>query len=210
MSGETKMSRRQFIKSSALAGGGLLLACHIPFGSREAQAAGEAVFAPNAFLRIGNDESVTVIVNKSEMGQGVYTSLPMLLAEELCCDWKMVRFQPSLVAAEYNHTQFGPIMVTGGSTSVRSEWERLSLAGAAAREMLIAAAARQWQVDPANCRAESGSVLGPAGKRLSFGKLAASAAKLPVPREPKLKSGAKKLLGKPLHRLDSPAKINGT
>ncbi|MDD2309389.1 MAG: twin-arginine translocation signal domain-containing protein, partial [Desulfuromonadaceae bacterium] len=113
MSEGTKMSRRQFMKSSALAGGGLLLACHLPFGIRDAAAAGDAVFAPNAFLRIGTDESVTIIVNKSEMGQGVYTSLPMLLAEELCCDWKRVTFQASPVAPEYNHAQFGPIMVTG-------------------------------------------------------------------------------------------------
>ena len=197
------------MKTSALAGGGLLLACHLPFGIRDAAAAGEATFSPNAFLRIGADESVTVIVNKSEMGQGVYTSLPMLLAEELCCDWKNVRFQASPVAPEYNHAQFGPIMVTGGSTSVRSEWDRLSLAGAAAREMLVAAAAQQWKVDPADCLAENGIVHGPGGKQLSFGKLAARAAKLPVPKEPKLKNGAKKLLGKPLKRLDSPAKING-
>jgi isoquinoline 1-oxidoreductase beta subunit len=204
------MSRRQFIKTSALAGGGLLLACHLPFGSRDAAAAAGAVFAPNAFLRVGTDESVTIIVNKSEMGQGVYTSLPMLVAEELCCDWKRVGFQASPVAPEYNHSQFGPIMVTGGSTSVRSEWDRLSLAGAAAREMLVSAAAQQWKVAPAACRAENGVVHGPRGKKLSFGKLAAKAAKLPVPKEPKLKSGPKKLLGKPLHRLDSPAKINGT
>jgi len=203
------MSRRQFVKSSVLAGGGLLLACHLPFYVRDAAAAVDAVFAPNAYLRIGTDDSVTIIVNKSEMGQGVYTSLPMLLAEELCCDWKRVTFQASPVAPEYNHAQFGPIMVTGGSTSVRSEWDRLSLAGAAAREMLIAAAAQQWQVDPSACRAENGVVLGPGGKQSSFGKLAANASKLPVPKEPKLKSGAKKLLGKSLHRLDSPAKING-
>jgi isoquinoline 1-oxidoreductase beta subunit len=210
MSKGTKMSRRQFMKTSALAGGGLLLACHLPFGGREVLAAGEASFDPNAFLRIGTDESVTIIVNKSEMGQGVYTSLPMLLAEELCCDWKRVTFQASPVAPEYNHAQFGPIMVTGGSSSVRSEWNRLSLAGAAAREMLVTAAAQQWKVDPATCRVEDGIVHGPAGRQLSFGKLAARAAKLPIPKAPKLKSGAKKLLGTPLHRLDSPAKINGT
>jgi len=210
MSEGTRMSRRQFMKSSALAGGGLLLACHIPFGNRAALAAPGSSFAPNAFLRIGSDESITVIVNKSEMGQGVYTSLPMLVAEELCCDWKKVTFQASPVAPEYNHAQFGPLMVTGGSSSVRSEWERLSRAGAAAREMLLAAAAQEWQVDATACRAENGVVLGPGGKKLSFGKLAAKAALLPVPAEPKLKAGAKKLLGKPLHRLDSPAKLNGT
>ncbi|MFZ3208255.1 MAG: molybdopterin cofactor-binding domain-containing protein, partial [Geobacteraceae bacterium] len=198
------------MKTSALAGGGLLLACNLPFGARNTLAAGNALFAPNAFLRIGTDESVTVIVNKSEMGQGVYTSLPMLLAEELCCDWKRVTFQASPVAPEYDHVQFGPLMVTGGSTSVRSEWTRLSLAGAAAREMLIAAAALKWKVDPTDCRAENGIVHGPGGKQQSFGKLASRAAKLPLPKDPKLKSGAKNLLGKPLHRLDSPAKINGT
>ncbi|MHB8058684.1 MAG: xanthine dehydrogenase family protein molybdopterin-binding subunit [Desulfuromonadaceae bacterium] len=209
MNGEMEMSRRQFMKISAIAGGGLLLACHIPFGALDAAAAGEAAFSPNAFLRIGIDESVTIIVNKSEMGQGVYTSLPMLLAEELCCDWKRVSFQASPVAPEYNHTQFGPIMVTGGSTSVHSEWSRFSLAGAAAREMLIAAAAQQWKVDPSSCHAQNGYVIGPDGKQLGFGKLAAKAAKLPVPKNPQLKTGAKILLGKPLHRLDSPAKING-
>ena len=204
------MSRRQFIKTSAMAGGGLLLACHIPFVGAAARAAGEEPFAPNAFLRIDTRGNVTVIVNKSEMGQGVYTSLPMLIAEELCCDWKKVRFRASPVAHEYDHTQFGPIMVTGGSTSVRSEWERLSRAGAAAREMLIAAAARKWGVAETACRAENGSVLGPGGKRLGFGTLAPLAAQLPVPKEPQLKKSAKTILGKPLHRLDSPAKINGT
>lgn len=210
MSETSAMSRRQFMKTSALTGGGLLLACHIPFGSRDAGAAGDSAFAPNAFLRIGRDESIIIIVNKSEMGQGVYTSLPMLVAEELCCDWKRVTFRASPVAPEYNHAQFGPIMVTGGSSSVRSEWERLSRAGAAAREMLIAAAAEEWHAAPAACRAENGVVHGPGGKQLSFGKLAARAAKQPVPKEPKLKAGPKILLGKPLHRLDSPAKINGT
>ena len=210
MSATRDMSRRQFIKTSALAGGGLLLACHIPFGSRDAHAAGTDDFAPNAFLRIAPDETVTVIVNKSEMGQGVYTSLPMLIAEELCCDWKRVTFQAAPVAPEYNHAQFGPIMVTGGSTSVRSEWDRLSLAGAAAREMLIAAAAQQWKVAPSACRADNGIVHGPGGRKLSFGRLVANAARLPVPKSPKLKSGPKKLLGTAVKRLDSPDKINGT
>lgn len=205
-----KMSRRDFIKTGAILGGGLILACHVPFG-RRAEAAGKAIFAPNAFLRIGSDDSVTVIVNKSEMGQGVYTSLPMLVAEELACDWRKVRAVASPVAPEYNHTQFGPIMVTGGSTSVRSEWERLSKAGAAAREMLVAAAAQAWKVEPSTCRAENGVVLGPDNKRLSYGKLAARAAKLSVPQNPTLKNPKNRnILGKPLHRLDSPAKINGT
>ena len=167
MSKESVMTRRQFIKAGALVSGGLVLACHLPLGQRDAQAASGEVFAPNAFLRIGTDESITVIVNKSEMGQGVYTALPMLVAEELCCNWQNVTFIASPVAPEYNHAQFGPLMVTGGSSSVRSEWERLSLAGAAAREMLVAAAAQQWQVEPTACRAENGFVISPSGVRLS-------------------------------------------
>lgn len=209
MSANQGTTRREFLITSALASGGLLLACQLPFGARDAAAASKGEFAPNAFLRISPDGRVTVIVNKSEMGQGIYTSLPMLVAEELCCDWKNVTFQASPVAPEYNHTQFGPIMVTGGSTSVRSEWERLSLAGAAAREMLIAAAALEWQVDPSACRAEDGMVFGPGKKKLGFGALAAKAAAVPVPGTPKLKGGSSQILGKPLPRLDSPAKING-
>jgi isoquinoline 1-oxidoreductase beta subunit len=209
MSKSSEMTRRQFIKTGALLGGGLVLACHLPFGRSDVQAAQQDDFAPNAFLRISRDERITVIVNKSEMGQGIYTSLPMLVAEELCCDWKKVRFLPSPVAPEYNHTQFGPIMVTGGSSSVRSEWSRLSLAGAAAREMLISAAAQIWNVAPDSCKAENGFVVSPSGAKLSFGTLADKAATLPVPKEPKLKGGKKKLLGTPAKRLDSPAKING-
>jgi isoquinoline 1-oxidoreductase beta subunit len=204
------MTRRQFIQTGALLGGGLVLACHLPFGRNDAWAESAETFAPNAYLRIGSDGSITIIVNKSEMGQGVYTALPMLVAEELCCDWRTVTFRASPVAPEYNHAQFGPIMVTGGSSSVRSEWERLSLAGAAAREMLIEAAAKQWQIDPSRCRADNGFVISPSGSRLGFGALAVKAAQLPVPKEPKLKNGKKNLLGTPAKRLDSPAKINGT
>ncbi|MGD0585640.1 MAG: xanthine dehydrogenase family protein molybdopterin-binding subunit [Oryzomonas sp.] len=211
MSEIIKVSRREFIKTGILVGGGLLLACHIPLGGRSAAAEAATGFAPNAFLNIGVDGSVTVIVNKSEMGQGVYTSLPMLIAEELECDWKKVRVKAAPVAPEYNHTQFGAIMVTGGSTSVRSEWERFSKAGAAAREMLVAAAAKGWKVEPSACKAGNGVVIGPGGKRSGYGSLAALAAKQPVPRDPKLKDPKqRKLIGKAIHRLDSPAKINGT
>ena len=209
MSDIKKISRRDFLKTGAVLGGGLVLACHIPFG-REAAGAGKTVFAPNAFLRLGSDGSVTIIVNKSEMGQGVYTSLPMLVAEELECDWQNVRVEAAPVAAVYNHTTFG-IQVTGGSTSVRTEWERLSKVGATARTMLVAAAAKSWKVDPSTCRAENGSVIHSGGKRLSYGALAARAAKQPVPKDVKLKAPSeRRLLGKPVHRLDSPAKINGT
>ena len=115
-------------------------------------------FAPNAFLRIGSDDIVTIIVNHSELGQGVYTALPMLVAEELEADWSKVRVAAAPVDPVYNHTVFG-MQATGGSTSTWSEWERLRQAGAAAKAMLLAAAAQVWQVDAAGCRAENGQVI---------------------------------------------------
>jgi len=206
---QTRINRREFLKQGAVLGGGLVIACYLPpLGPAWGRA--ESEFAPNAFLRIASDGSTTIIVNKSEMGQGVYTALPMLVAEELACDWQKVRVEAAPVAPVYNHTAFG-LQVTGGSSSVWSEWERLSMAGAAARQMLIAAAAATWKVSPDSCRAENGAVLGPAGKRLGYGTLAAKAAKLPVPKEVRLKDPRDcRLLGKPVHRTDSPAKIAGT
>ena len=120
MSRIVKLSRRDFLKQSALLGGGLLLACYLPFPGAVAAEAKEAPFAPNAFLRIGSDGRVTIIFHKSEMGQGVYTALPTIVAEELDCDWKTINIEQSPVAPEYAHTMFGS-MVTGGSSSVRSE-----------------------------------------------------------------------------------------
>ena len=204
-----KIGRRTFLQSSAALGGGLLIACHVPFLG-PAWGASETGFAPNAFLRINSDGAVTIIINKSEMGQGVYTALPMLVAEELACDWRKVQVEAAPVAPVYNHTVFG-VQVTGGSSSVWSEWERLSHAGAAARQMLIGAAAQRWKANPASCRAENGVVQGPAGKKLGYGKLAADAAKLAVPKEVALKDPATyRLVGKPIHRIDSPAKIAGS
>ena len=209
MSEIVNLSRRAFLKTSALVGGGLLLGFYLPFGEPAAEAA-RAPFAPNAFLRIGPDGRVTFIIHKAEMGQGVYTSLPMLIAEELECDWRHVSVEPSPVAPVYNHTAFGAIMVTGGSSSVWSEWDRLSKAGAVARTMLVAAAARKWGVDPAGCRAENGRVSDGKGRSLTYGELAPLAAKMQVPKDVKPKEGNYRLLGTPQLRLDSPAKVNGT
>lgn len=212
MKHERAMSRRAFLKTSAAISGGLVIGFHLPvqFASAAAPASSAVPHSPNAFVRIAGDNSVTLIINKSEMGQGVYTSLSMLLAEELECDWRSVRVEAAPVDQIYNHTSFG-MQMTGGSTSVLSEWERLSRAGAAAREMLISAAARKWRVSPASCRAENGRVLHTSGKKLTYGELAAAAANLPVPTEIRLKDPARyKILGKPRPRLDSPAKINGT
>ena len=169
----------------------------------------DSIFAPNAFIRIARDGTITCIIPKSEMGQGVYTALPMLIAEELECDWNTVQVEASPVSPEYYHT-WRPMMNTGGSTSTRSEWDRLSLAGATAREMLIAAAAKNWNVEPQSCRAEKSRVIHESGKSLSYGELVTVAKDLEVPRNVRLKDPAEwKILGKPLRNLDTPAKVNG-
>ncbi len=204
-------SRRGFLKSSALAGGGLVLGVHIPGLRLLAQAAEkpDATFAPNAFVRIGADELVTVIVNHSEMGQGCYTTVPMLVAEDLEADWNKVRFDAAPVAPVYNHTVYG-IQMTGGSSSTWSEWERLRKAGAAAREMLIAAAADAWNVDAKTCRAEKGHVLSANGQRASFGSLVGRASKLTPPQDVTLKDPKDfKIVGQATKRLDTPEKTNG-
>src|SRR5438105_8584840 len=154
-----KLERREFLKFSLAASGGLLIGVYIPAGAKEtfAQESSTSGFMPNAFVRIGSDERITVIVNHSEMGQGVYTALPMLLAEELDADWSKVGFESAPVDPKYNHPVFG-MQMTGGSTSVWSSFQQFREAGAAARTMLIAAAAEQWKVDPASCRTESGAV----------------------------------------------------
>src|SRR5262249_21956190 len=151
---------------------------------------------PNAFLRIGTDESVTVLLAHSEMGQGIWTTLPMLVAEELGCDWSKVRVEHAPAAAVYANTVMG-MQMTGGSTSTWSEFDRYRQAGAVAREMLISAAAAKWGVAPSACRAENGFVLH-GGQRLSFGSLATAAQKSKPPERVELKKQADwKLLGKP-------------
>src|SRR6266702_8111483 len=155
----TAMQRREFLKFSLAASGGLLIGFVVPETSKlfaaELPTQG---FMPNVFVRIGTDERVTVIVNHSEMGQGVYTALPMLLADELDADWSKVGYESAPVDPKYNHPVFG-MQVTGGSSSVWSGLEQFRQAGAAARAMLVAAAAQQWNVDPTTCRTESGAVL---------------------------------------------------
>jgi isoquinoline 1-oxidoreductase beta subunit len=212
MSAILNLSRRGFLKASALAGGGLVLGVYLPSFDHRAEAADEKVktFAPNAFVRIGTDDSITVIVNHSEMGQGPYTSIPMVVAEELNADWSKVRFEAAPVDPVYNHSVYG-IQMTGGSTSTWSEWDRVRKAGAAARMMLIEAAAQTWQVKADDCKAENGQVIhAAAGKKLSFGQLAEKAAGLKPPQNPKLKDPKDfKLVGKPTKRLDTPEKTNG-
>jgi isoquinoline 1-oxidoreductase subunit beta len=205
------MERRDFLKASVAASGGLLIGFHFP-GLIKAASAQQSVvnsFMPNAFVRIGTDERVTVIVNHSEMGQGVYTSLPMLLAEELDADWTKVGFESAPVDAKYNHPAFG-MQITGGSSSVWSGLEQFRQAGAAARAMLIAAAAQKWNVDATACHTESGAVLNGSNRKLTYGQLVGAAAKLTPPEHVQLKDPKDfTLIGKPVKRLDTPVKLNG-
>lgn len=207
MSAIRNLSRRGFLKAGALVGGGLILGVRLPALGQPAKA---AAFAPNAFVRIGPDESVTVVVNHSEMGQGPYTSVPMLVAEELDADWSKVRYEPAPVDPAYNHSVYG-IQMTGGSSSTWSEWDRVRKAGAAARLMLITAAADTWQVEPASCKTEAGRVVHPASQRsLSYGQLVEKAARLKPPQDAPLKDPKDfKIVGKPTKRLDTPEKTNG-
>lgn len=206
------LSRRSFLKKGMLVGGGLVLGFNFPLRrslSGASNPSGES-FMPNAFIRIGTDDMVTIIVNKSEMGQGVYTSLPMLVAEELEVDWTKIQVEAAPVDPAYNHTQWG-VQGTGGSTSVWSEWDRFRRAGATARTMLVNAAAEIWKVDPASCWAEKGFVIQRrTGQRISYGKLAERASQMKVPNDVVLKKTREfKIIGKSMRRLDTPEKTIG-
>ncbi|SMG59115.1 xanthine dehydrogenase family protein molybdopterin-binding subunit [Paraburkholderia susongensis] len=225
------ISRRGFLKFGvtvvtvgSAAGGGLLLGFSLPASSQdqktgksviggdadEAQQSG--VFAPNAFIQIDTAGKVTLVMPKVEMGQGVYTSIPMLIAEELEVPLDAV----TLDHAPPNEKLFmDPLLggqLTGGSTSIRFAWEPMRRAGATARVMLVNAAAQQWQVDPATCHAQAGQVIHAASNRsASYGQLAQAASALPVPQNVPLKDPKDfKLIGTPVKRLDSPEKVDGT
>jgi len=213
MSAPAMVGRREFLKTGAAVGGGLLVSWHMPLSGAGVGKAGAAEnqVALNAFVRIGTDESVTVISSHSEMGQGVYTSLPMLLNEELEADWSKIRVEAAPVDKVYNHPIFG-MQMTGGSTTSPAEWERYRKMGALARTMLVSAAAQQWKVDVASCHVDKGVVLHRAtGKRATYGSLATAASQLTAPTEVKLKDAKSfTLIGKPTRRLDTPSKTNGS
>jgi isoquinoline 1-oxidoreductase beta subunit len=196
------LSRREFLAVGAAAGAGLVIGFYLPHRSSSG-----AAFAPNAFLKIAPDGKITVVVARSEMGQGVHTSLPMILAEELEADWKQITVEQ----AGANPTLYGD-QQTGSSASLRISWDPLRKAGAAAREMLISAAALEWGVPRSGCAAENSFVVHAASnRRLSYGQLAAKAGALPIPSAPPLKDAKDfKLVGKPVPRLDGPAKVDGS
>jgi len=207
------LNRRAFLKAGAAAGGGLLIGIGLPglMGGAEAAGKDAAEFTPNAFVRIGRDGRVTLVMSQVEMGQGTYTSMPMLIAEELEVPLEQVTLEHAPPDNKlYGNPLFG-VQITGGSTSVRAYWVPLRQAGASARSMLIAAAAQHWKVDPAACHAERGEVVHSASARkLKYGALVDAAAKLPLPDKVALKDPKDfKLIGTPAKRLDTPDKLNG-
>src|SRR6267142_676653 len=206
------LSRRRFLRAAAAAGGGLMLSLRLPLAGSDVAAADDG-FVPDAFVRIGTDGQVLLTMPYVEMGQGTYTSIPMLIAEELEVDLSQVRLEHAPPDEKlYGNPLLGGVQATGNSNAVRAAWQPLRQAGATARTMVIAAAARRWNVDPASCRAESGEVLHvPTARRLKYGELAADAARIPIPGNVALKQPKDfKLIGTPAKRLDTPAKVNGT
>jgi isoquinoline 1-oxidoreductase subunit beta len=207
------LSRRKFLQAGAAAGGGLLLSVSLPLADRAAEAAAADGFTPNAFIRIGSDGRIVLTMPYVEMGQGTYTAIPMLIAEELEVDLAQVQLEHAPPDEKrYGNPLLEGVQATGNSNAVRAAWQPMRQAGATARAMLVSAAAKRWNVDPASCRAQSGEVLHAAtGRRVKYGELAADAARLPVPQNVALKRPEEfKLIGTPAKRLDTPAKVDGT
>jgi isoquinoline 1-oxidoreductase subunit beta len=207
------LSRRSFVQAGVTVGGGLMLSLSLPFANANSKATNGNGFAPNAFVRIERDGQIVLTMPYVEMGQGTYTSIPMLIAEELEVDLKQVQLEHAPPNEKlYGNPLIGGVQATGNSNAVRGAWQPMRQAGAIARTMLVSAAAKRWNVDPATCRARSGEVLhAPTGRTTKYGALAADAARMPVPENVVLKRPEEfKLIGTPAKRLDAPAKVNGT
>ena len=207
--GSAALSRRGFMQGSASVAGGLMVGVSLPLAG-PAQAAG-TLHTPNAWVHIADDNTITLISARSEMGQGVYTSMPMLIAEELNVDIKKVKVAFAPPGKVYGNALIFGLQLTGGSTSVRQGWEKLRIAGAQVREMLVAAAAAKWGVDASSLTAVDGRVMGPGGKVATYGQLAEAASRLTAPEKVALKDPSQfRIVGKRITRLDTPAKVNGT
>jgi isoquinoline 1-oxidoreductase beta subunit len=220
MLSDPQLNRRQFLLTTSVVGGAFVLGFFLPSRQVEAAAIAEQPWtAPtqggtevNAWLVIGSDDTVTIRVAQSEMGEGVFTSMPMLVAEELACDWQKVRAEYASANRSLRENRVYQRMATGGSGAVRRSREYLQQAGASARVRLITAAAQQWDVPANECRAEQGTVMHPASSRkISYGALAAAAAQVKLDAEPAIKTPDQfTLLGRSLNRLDVPLKVNGS
>src|ERR1700678_1452575 len=197
----SRLNRRDFLTAGIAAGTGLVIGFYLP----RRGASNQQVFSPNAYVRITPDNKITIVLARSEMGQGVRTALPMILAEELEADWKQIEIEQAGAS-----TLFGD-QTTGGSASVRTTCDAMRKAGAAAREVLISAAALTWGVPRSSCAAQNGNILHAASKRqLSYGELAEKAATLPIPTDVPLKQSKDyKIVGQPLARVDTPSKVKG-
>lgn len=195
------LSRREFVAGGVAAGVGLVVGFYLPHGGKS----GREIFSPNAYVRITQDNKVTIVLARSEMGQGVRTALPMILAEELEADWKNIEIEQAGASTLYGD------QTTGGSASVKTTWDPMRKAGAAAREMLISAAALAWSVPRSSCNAHSGSIVHAASnRRLSYGELVSRAATLPIPTDVPLKQSKDyKIVGQRLARVDTPSKVKG-
>jgi isoquinoline 1-oxidoreductase beta subunit len=209
------LSRRQFLSATAVLGGGLLIGFTAGPSMSTARAAEKVAgepFTPNAFIRVDPNGQITLIMPYVEMGQGTYTSIPMLIAEELEVDLKQVRLEHAPPNEKLYANPLLGVQATGNSNAIRGAWQPLRQAGASARVMLVSAAAKRWNVDPVSCRTQNGEVLhAPTGRKLKYGDLAADAARIPVPEKVALKRPEDfKLVGTPAKRLDTPAKVNGT
>ncbi len=219
MTVDPKMNRRQFMITTSVVGGAFVLGFVLPPHKATAATIAEKPWSPpttggtevNAWLVISSDDTVTIRVAQSEMGEGVFTSMPMLMAEELECDWTKVRAEYASANRSLRENRVYQRMATGGSRAVRASREYLQQAGASARARLIAAAAQQWGVPASECRAENSTVIHPAsGRKVNYGAIAAAAAKIKLDAEPAIKTPDQfKLLGKSLNRLDVPLKVNG-
>lgn len=216
MTTKTEIDRRSFLKATIVAGGALVFGVNLPTQTRAAERfnipdAPAAGFQPNAFIQIAKDGKVTIVVGQSEMGQGVMTSLPMIVADELEVDWANVSYSHGPADKAFFNPAMG-LQATGGSSSVKGFFGPLRKAAAQVREMLVAAAAASWNVSPDACKAENGKVIHTAsGKSVAYGELLEAAAKITPSDKPKLKDPKDfKYIGKAVKRLDSPAKVNGT
>jgi isoquinoline 1-oxidoreductase beta subunit len=205
------LNRRSFLQVSAAAGGGLLVGTYLSWTDGETlEAAG--VFEPNVWIKVNADDTVRIMLTMLEMGQGVMTSMPMLVAEELDFDWTKIKTEWAGADPKYGNPNFGGQQLTAGSNSVRGMWKLLREAGATARVMLVTAAAQTWGVPENSCSTDKGEVIHQAsGRRLKYGVLVDKAAALPVPKAVTLKDPKNfKVLGNSLARLDVPEKVNGS
>jgi len=211
MTRSASLSRRTFLKTATAAGGGFMIGAYLPLnGATALNAAG--TFDPNIWIRINADDSVRIMLTMLEMGQGVMTSMPMLVAEELDFDWKKIKTEWAGADPKYGNPNFGGQQLTAGSNSVRGMWKTLRESGAAARMMLVTAAAQTWGVPENSCTTDNGFVIHQAsGRKINYGGLVDKAAALPVPKTIALKDPKTfKVLGQSLPRLDIPEKVNGT